>query len=75
MSNQLEKIKELIERRAAARWVEVVSNLQNSMKGKYTARERIAMCWMKAVSKKWICLWNTDAPILAWRKNIIRATV
>lgn len=31
MSNQLEKIKELIERRATARMVEVIKQLQNSM--------------------------------------------
>ena len=32
MSNQLEKIKELIERRATARMGEVIKQLQNSMK-------------------------------------------
>ena len=76
MSNQLEKIKELIERRATARMGggdKAIAKQHD--KGKYTARERIAMLWMRAVSKKWICLWNTDAPISAWRKNIIRATV
>ena len=76
MSNQLEKIKELIERRATARMGggdKAIAKQHD--KGKYTARERIACCWMRAVSKKWICLWNTDAPISAWRKNIIRATV
>ena len=74
MSNQLEKIKELIERRATARMGggdKAIAKQHD--KGKYTARERIAM--LLAVSKKWICLWNTDAPISAWRKNIIRATV
>ena len=76
MSNQLEKIKELIERRATARMGGGDKAIaKQHEKGKYTARERIAMLLMKAVSKKWICLWNTDAPILAWRKNIIRATV
>lgn len=76
MSNQLEKIKELIERRATARMGggdKAIAKQHD--KGKYTARERIAMLLDEGSSKKWICLWNTDAPISAWRKNIIRATV
>lgn len=44
MSNQLEKIKEFIDRRAAARLGGGEKRLQsNTRSGKYTARERIAM--------------------------------
>mgnify|MGYP000523759594 CR=1 FL=1 len=70
MSNQLEKIKELIERRATARMGggdKAIAKQHD--KGKYTARERIAMLLDEGSSKKWICLWNTDAPISAWRKK------
>ena len=70
MSNQLEKIKELIERRATARMGggdKAIAKQHD--KGKYTARERIAMLLDEAVSKKWICLWNTDAPIRHGEKH------
>ena len=44
MSNQLEKIKELIDRRAAARLGGGEKAIaKQHEKGKYTARERIAM--------------------------------
>ena len=64
MSNQLEKIKELIERRSVARigGGEKAITKQHE-KGKYTA------------SKKWICSLNIDVPTSAWRKNIILAMV
>ena len=92
MSNQLEKIKELIERRATARMGGGDKAIaKQHEKGKYTARERIAMLLDEGSfeemdmfvehrctnfgMEKLMRLWNTDAPILAWRKNIIRATV
>ena len=58
MSNQLEKIKELIDRRAVARQGGGEKAIaKQHEKGKYTARERIAMpcCWTKAVLRKWTC--------------------
>lgn len=71
MSNQLEKIKELIERRATARMGggdKAIAKQHD--KGKYTARERIAMLLDEGSFEEWICLWNTDAPISAWRKTL-----
>ena len=76
MSNQLEKIKELIERRAVARigGGEKAIAKQHE-KGKYTARERLAMLLDEVASKKWTCSLSTDARTSEWRKNIIRETV
>ena len=70
MSNQLEKIKELIERRAVARigGGEKAIAKQHE-KGKYTARDVWLCCWMKVVSKKWTCSLSTDARTSAWKRN------
>ena len=76
MSNQLEKIKELIERRATARMGggdKAIAKQHD--KGKYTARERIAMLLDEGSFEEMDMFVDTDAPISAWRKNIIRATV
>lgn len=57
MSNQLEKVQELIELRAQARLGGGQKAIDKQHeKGKYTARERIANSLMKAVLKNWICL-------------------
>ena len=70
MSNQLEKIKELIERRAVARigGGEKAIAKQHE-KGKYTARGG------SVASKKWTCSLSTDARTSAWRKSTIRVMV
>ena len=73
MSNQLEKIKELIDRRTAARLGGGEKAIaKQHEKGKYTARERYSM---KEVSKKWTCLLSTDVRISVWKRNTIPATV
>lgn len=76
MSNQLEKIKELIERRAVARigGGEKAIAKQHE-KGKYTARERIAMLLDEGSFEEWTCSLSTDARTSAWRKSTIRVMV
>ncbi len=56
MSNQLEKVKELIELRAKARLGggEKPSR-NNTQKGNIQHANASPCCSMKAVSKKWIC--------------------
>ena len=76
MSNQLEKVKELIELRAQARLGGGEKAIEKQhAKGKYTARERIAMLLDEAGSKKWICLSNTVVQTSVWTRNIIWAMV
>ena len=57
MSNQLEKVKELIELRAR-RVLAVVRKLSksNMLKGNILHVNVLLCCLMKEVSKKWICL-------------------
>ena len=76
MSNQLEKIKELIERRAVARigGGEKAIAKQHE-KGKYTARERLAMLLDEGSFEEMDMFVSTDARTSAWRKNITRETV
>ena len=75
MSNQLEKIKELIERRATARLGGGEKAIaKQHEKGKYTARERIAML-LDEGSFEETCSLNTDAPTSVWKRSIIRVTV
>ena len=76
MSNQLEKIKELIDRRTAARLGGGEKAIaKQHEKGKYTARERIAMLLDEGSSKKWTCLLSTDVRISVWKRNTTPATV
>ena len=76
MSNQLEKIKELIERRATARLGGGEKAIaKQHEKGKYTARERIAMLLDEGSFEEWTCSLNTDAPTSVWKRSIIRVTV
>ena len=79
MSNQLEKIKELIERRATARMGGGDKAIaKQHEKGKYTARERNShVAGMKAVSKKEMDMFveHRIAPILAMEKKHYPATV
>ena len=75
MSNQLEKIKELIERRATARLGGGEKAIaKQHEKGKYTARERIAMLLDEGSFEEMDML-NTDAPTSVWKRSIIRVTV
>ena len=67
MSNQLEKVKELIELRAQARLGGGEKAIEKQhAKGKYTARERIAMLLLDGTSKKWICTSSSFARISVW---------
>ena len=76
MSNQLEKIKELIERRAVARIGGGEKQLRSNTKKGNTQRASVWLCcWMKVVSKKWTCSLSTDARTSAWKRNTIRVTV
>ena len=73
MSNQLEKVKELIALRAQARLGGGEKAIEKQhAKGKYTARERIGM---KAVSRNWTCLSSIVVPISVWTRSTIWATV
>ena len=56
MSNQLEKIKELIELRAQARLGGGEKAIEKQhAKGKYTAANVSPNCSTKAASKRWTC--------------------
>ena len=68
MSNQLEKIKELIDRRAAARLGGGEKAIaKQHEKGKYTARERIAMLLDEGSFE--------DVPTSVWKRNTIPVMV
>ena len=80
MSNQLEKIKELIERRAVARigGGEKAIAKQHE-KGKYTARERLAMLLDEGISRLLLksplpaaLIWPQRISILPPRRSAIR---
>ena len=76
MSNQLEKIKELIDRRTAARLGGGEKAIaKQHEKGKYTARERIAMLLDEGSFEEWTCLLSTDVRISVWKRNTTPATV
>lgn len=76
MSNQLEKIKELIERRAVARIGGGEKAIAKQHEKGNTQRASVWLCcWMKVVSKKWTCSLSTDARTSAWKRNTIRVTV
>ena len=76
MSNQLEKIKELIERRAVARIGGGEKELRSNTKKGNTQHASVWLCCLTRVaSKKWTCSLSTDARTSAWRKNITRETV
>ena len=70
MSNQLEKVKELIELRAQAR-------LGGGEKAKEnTLLANVLRCFlMKAVSKSWICLLSTDVLTSDKKRNLSLVTV
>ncbi len=73
MSNQLEKIKELIERRAVARLGGGEKAIaKQHEKGKYTARERLAMLLDEGSFEEMDMFVSVDSRTSAWRKNIIR---
>ena len=75
MSNQLEKIKELIDRRAAARLGGGEKAIQKQHdKGIIQPVNVSPCCWTKVASKKWTCSWNTVVPTSAWTRNIMPAT-
>ena len=69
MSNQLEKVKELIALREQARLGGGEKRIESQhKKGKYTARERIAMLLTKVVSRNSTCLFNTVVQTSVSRK-------
>ncbi len=75
MSNQLEKIKELIERRAVARLGGGEKQLRSNMKRKYTARERLAMLLDEGSFEEMDMFVEHRCTNFGMDKNIIRATV
>ena len=76
MSNQLEKIKELIDRRTAARLGGGEKAIaKQHEKGKYTARERIAMLLDEGSFEEMDMFVNTVVPTSAWTRSIMPATV
>ena len=76
MSNQLEKIKELIERRAVARIGGGEKAIAKQHEKGNTQHASVWLCCLTRVaSKKWTCSLSTDARTSEWRKNIIRETV
>ena len=76
MSNQLEKIKELIDRRAAARLGGGEKAIaKQHEKGKYTARERIAMLLDEGSFEEMDMFVNIDVQTSAWRKSTTPVTV
>ena len=69
MSNQLEKVKELIALREQARLGGGEKRIESQhKKGKYTARERIAMLLDEGVSRNSTCLFNTVVQTSVSRK-------
>ena len=69
MSNQLEKVKELIALREQARLGGGEKRIESQhKKGKYTARERIAMLLDEVVSRNSTCLFNTVVQTSVSRK-------
>jgi len=75
MSNQLEKVKELIALRETARLGGGEKRIESQhKKGKYTARERIAML-LDEVLKNSICSYNIVVQTSVLKKLSIWATV
>ena len=76
MSNQLEKVKELIELRAQARLGGGEKAIEKQhAKGKYTARERIAQLLDEGSFEELDMFVQHSVPISDKRKNISSATV
>ena len=76
MSNQLEKIKELIDRRTAARLGGGEKAIaKQHEKGKYTARERIAMLLDEGSFEEMDMFVDTDAQTSVWKRSTIPVTV
>ena len=76
MSNQLEKVKELIELRAQARLGGGEKAIEKQHAKENIQPANVSPCyWMRAVSKKWICLSNTVVQTSVWTRNIIWAMV
>ena len=78
MSNQLEKVKELIELRAQARLGGGAKAIEKQHdKGKYTARERISMLLDEGSfeeMEKWTCSYSIVAQTSEWTRSIIWET-
>ena len=76
MSNQLEKVKELIALRETARLGGGEKRIESQhKKGKYTARERIAMLLDEGSLKNSICSYNIVVQTSVLKKLSIWATV
>ena len=70
MSEQLKKIKQLVELRQKARLGGGEKAIEKQhAKGKATARERIELLLDKGSFEKWICLNCIVATTLAWKRN------
>ena len=76
MSKQLEKIKQLIEKREQARLGGGEKAIQKQHeKGKYTARERVEMLLDKGSFEEYDMFRSTVATTSAWRRSSSWATV
>ena len=70
MSEQLKKIKQLVEMRLKAKLGGGEKAIEKQHeKGKATARERIDRCSTRVLLKKWICSSSIAATTLAWKTN------